>query len=117
MADGSPLSPKFQKRRELFLWNSEHRAHLKRKAEARRAWVMARLRTADGPAYDELVKEAVAVFSEPPCCDDQLCAAIRAVSAIRGALWDGTATTEADESIWLTPAGWAATATGNGGAS
>lgn len=72
----------------------------------RRAWVLDRLREADGPAYDQLVREVAEAHPEgwPPKTS------ILAVRAVRALMWDGLVTTEPDESTWLTPAGWAALA-------
>lgn len=71
---------------------------------AKREWLLARLREADGPAYDGLCGEIAAAFPEPV----HWLESARAVRAVRLLLWHGLAATEADESVWLTPAGWQA---------
>ena len=63
---------------------------------------LARLRQADGPGYDELCREVVAAFPER----NPYVASIRGVRAVRRVLFEGYATTEPDETVWLTPAGW-----------
>jgi hypothetical protein len=70
--------------------------------QQRRNWVLDRLKEADGPAYDQLVGEVVAAFPEAT----RFLAAMRAVRAVRDLMWFGQITTESDESMWLSPAGW-----------
>jgi hypothetical protein len=70
----------------------------------RRDFLLARLREADGISYDELcraVAEAIPSHSH-------WAASARGVKVVRMLLWDGLATTEPDESVWLTPKGWQA---------
>ncbi len=68
----------------------------------RREFVLARLREADGPAYDQLVREVAEAFPDR----NRYQASIRAVRAVRRLLFEGFAATESDESVWLTPDGW-----------
>lgn len=68
----------------------------------RRTFVLARLRGADGPAYDELVREVIEAFPE----EKRAWASILAVRSVRKLLFEGYAATEPDESVWLTPEGW-----------
>jgi hypothetical protein len=68
----------------------------------RREYVLARLREADGITYDQLCGEVVAAFPE----DRGWLASVRAVRAARKLLFEGFATTEPDETIWLTADGW-----------
>ena len=73
---------------------------------ARQDFILRRLAAADGPGYDELVREVIAAFRLPP----KYRAGVLAVREIRWTLWSMLAVTEPDESVWLTPAGWAALA-------
>lgn len=73
-------------------------------AARRRSWLLERLADADGITYDALVGETVAEF---PAKSHYL-TRVRAVRAVRDLLFDELATTEPDESIYLTPAGWRA---------
>lgn len=68
----------------------------------RRDYLFERLREADGPIYDDLVREVVEAFPEPR----RYAASVRAVRTVRAVLFEGYATTEADESVWLTAHGW-----------
>ena len=68
----------------------------------RRAFLLARLQEADGPAYDELVREIAEAFPEGRA----VVAGILAVRTVRKLLFEGCAATEPDESVWLTPEGW-----------
>jgi hypothetical protein len=68
----------------------------------RREWLLLRLAEADGPAYDLLCGAVVEAFPE----DSSWLAAARGVRALRKLLWEGFATTEPDESVWLTSRGW-----------
>jgi len=79
---------------------------LSKPPDRREAWLIWRLGEADGPAYDELVGELAQEFPH----DNRHISGIRAVRTVRWTLWSKLATTEPDESVWLTPAGWAALA-------
>lgn len=71
---------------------------------SRRIWLLNRLREADGPIYDDLIrelKEATRVETE-----SERFAGVRCVRAVRALLWLELAVTEPDESIWLTQKGW-----------
>lgn len=68
----------------------------------RRIWLLERLTEADGPIYDDLCRDVIAEFAEK----NIYLARTLGVRAVRQLLRDGQAVTEADESIWLTPAGW-----------
>ena len=72
--------------------------------QARRAWLLTRLTEANGPGYDDLVRQVIEQFPEP----EHYWSSVRAVRSIRGLLFDGFLTTESDESIWLSPEGWKA---------
>jgi hypothetical protein len=74
-------------------------------AAARQDWLITRLTEADGPSYDDLCAEVVAAF---PDGKTKWFASCKGVREVRWLLWSGLATVESDESVWLTPAGWAA---------
>ena len=78
----------------------------------RRRWLLARLAEADGVSYNELcrsvVEELLAREGKPR--SRAYVAANRGVRAVRALLWDGLASTEADESVWFSRAGWDALA-------
>jgi hypothetical protein len=71
----------------------------------RQDWLLCRLTEADGPSYDDLCGETVAAF---PVGKSKWFASCDAVREVRWLLWAGLATVGSDESMWLTPAGWAA---------
>lgn len=72
--------------------------------QERRCWLLRRLQAADGPSYDDLVREVIAAFPER----ERYWTSVRAVRSVRRLAFDGFITTESDESMWLTAAGWAA---------
>jgi hypothetical protein len=76
----------------------------------RRREALARLREADGISYDDLIRH---VMERCPVVTAKGRAvrwetARLAVLGVRGLLSDGLAVTESDESVRLTPEGWAA---------
>jgi hypothetical protein len=71
---------------------------------SRRAWLLERLREADGPEYGDLVGEMIAGFPEKT----RYWAGVRAARSVRQLLWDQDATVDHDGSVWLTPRGWQA---------
>jgi hypothetical protein len=71
----------------------------------RREYLLALLADASGPTYDQLCRAAIERFDEP-ARPSWYCKA-RSIRAVRRLLWDELAVTESDESVWLTPAGWA----------
>lgn len=73
----------------------------------RRARLLRRLAKADGVSYDDLCRSVIEQF---PHARGLRFASPRGVRAVRDLLFDELAATEADESVWLTPAGWAALA-------
>jgi hypothetical protein len=80
------------------------------KHSKRRAWLLARLAEADGPTYDDLccaIVERFRIVHDKPNVARFLASA-RGVRAVRSLLWDELATTESDQSVWLTPARWTA---------
>ena len=70
----------------------------------RRQWLLTRLSQADGPSYDELIRELIA--AEVPPRMNETGIKIAAVHSVRSLLWNQIAVTESDETIWLTPLGW-----------
>ena len=70
----------------------------------RRAFALARLAEADGIIYGDLCRAVVDAFPG----NTWWWGSAHAVRAVRDLLFTGLATTEPDESCWLTPAGWAA---------
>jgi hypothetical protein len=78
---------------------SPHRAGDRNK---RRDVVFERLREADGVTYDSLCNEVATAFPERT----RFAGPVRAVREVRALLFQGYATTESDESVWLTPQGW-----------
>jgi hypothetical protein len=74
--------------------------------QLRQEFLLERLRQADGITYDDLCREIVEAFPD----HKRWRASARGVREVRWLLWSGLAVTEPDESIWMTPAGWAVTA-------
>ena len=70
----------------------------------RRAWLLERLSAADGISYDELCRELCTEF---PQAGKRHLATVCAVRSVRDLLFDELAVTESDESMWLSPSGWA----------
>jgi hypothetical protein len=70
----------------------------------RKAWLLERLAAADGVTYDELCRGVIGEF---PQDGRRQLASVCGVRAVRDLLWDELATTEPDESVWLTASGWA----------
>jgi hypothetical protein len=72
----------------------------------RQEFILRRLAQADGLTYDELCRAVITAFPMP----SKYVASTAAVREVRWAMWSMLVVTEPDESVWLTPAGWAALA-------
>jgi hypothetical protein len=68
----------------------------------RRAWLLERLREADGPTYETLCAEVAEAFP----AKRQYWASVQAVRAVRAVLWDELGTVDDAGAIWLLPSGW-----------